>query len=156
MMLVTDIELDDFKAWFTRDFAYQIPYGETEALPDASCDYVSDADLTKAFTLAIANFNPGLFSTDEQMKSVFFYLAAHFLVDDRKMAIDGLGSTAHYPVSSRSAGPISESYAIPEWILRDPNLGAYATTRYGQKYLALIKPYLIGNAVVYTGATTYR
>lgn len=156
MIASTDIVADDFKSWFTRDFEYSIPLGATVAIPDCPKNYVTDDDIEKAFILARANFNDGLFSTDDQLKATFMYLAAHFLVDDRKLAVEGLGSAGNYPVSSRSVGSVSESYAIPDWILRDPNLGAYATTRYGQKYLALIKPLLIGNAVVYTGATTYR
>jgi hypothetical protein len=49
---------------------------------------------------------------------------------------------------------VSESYTIPTWVSEDPVLGAFATTRYGLKYISLLKPLLIGNVQVYEGATT--
>lgn len=155
MITLDEITLDDFKGWFTRDFRYKTPLGSDEPLDECNPDLVTDADLTRAFTEAGINFNEALFSTDDSLIVTFYYLAAHFLVNDFQAAIGGLDAAGYYPVASRSVGSVSESYAIPDWMLRDPVLGAYATTRYGQKYLALIKPLMIGNVAVYQGLTTF-
>jgi len=155
MITVDEITLDQFKAWFSRDFVYSIPYGLLTERPDCCPSYVTNNDLTKAFTEAKINFNEGLFSDDDQLRTTFLYLAAHYLVNDLQTAVNGLGSTGFFPVASRSVGSVSESYSMPSWVTNDPVLGAYTTTRYGQKYLSLIKPLMIGNVTVYQGATTY-
>ena len=156
MITVSEITVTDFKTWFTRDFKYLTPLGMTGTISDCSNDYVSDNDLNKAFIEADMNFNESLFSEDNAIKTCFLYLAAHYLCNDLQTSSDGVNSSGYFPVASRSVGSVSESYAIPEWMLKDPNLGSFMTTRYGQKYLSLIKPLLIGNVQVYTGNTTYR
>lgn len=156
MITVSDIVVDDFKDFFVRDFQYAIASGETESIYTCEKDYVMDSDITKAFAEATINFNEGLFGTDESLKITFLYLAAHYLVNDLQTAQQGAGSNGYFPVNSRSVGGVSESYSIPKWMIDDPILGLYATTRYGQKYISLIKPLLIGNVVVLEGATTYR
>lgn len=156
MIAVSDITLDDFKAWFSRDFSYATLYGLTAPSADATCSDVSDLDITKAFTEATMNFNADLFGEDDALRMTFLYLAAHYLVNDLQTSEAGKNSAGFFPVSSRSVGSVSESYAIPEWVLRDPVLGSYMTTRYGQKYLSLIKPLLVGNVTVYQGGSTYR
>ena len=155
MLTIAEIDGEDFKAWFTRDFKYATPIGFTGPISDCTDDYVTDADLTRVFTEASINFNPGLFGEDDALKTCYLYLTAHYLVNDLQTALAGVSSAGYFPVSSRSVGSVSESYSIPEWMLKDPNLGSFATTRYGQKYLSLIKPLLIGNAVVYQGLSTY-
>jgi hypothetical protein len=156
MITVNDITLNDFKAWFNRDFVYLTPVNTTTERPDCCPSYVTDHDLTKAFTEAKINFNEGLFSDDTQLKTTFLYLAAHYLVNDLQTSESGSGSSGFFPVSSRSVGSVSESYSLPLWVTSDPVLGSYTTTRYGQKYLSLIKPLMIGNVSVFQGATTYR
>jgi hypothetical protein len=155
MITVAEITLDNFKSWFTRDFDYATPYGMTGPIDDCpKTERITDADLTKAYSEAEINFNPSLFSTDTQLKVTFLYLAAHYLANDRQAATTQ--GAPYSPVQSRSVGPVSESYVIPDWMKNDVVLGSFMTTRYGQKYLTLIKPLLIGNVVVYEGATTYR
>jgi len=156
MITVSDIVVDDFKDFFVRDFQYAIASGQTESIYKCEKDYIMDSDIEKAFAEATINFNESLFGTDESLKITFLYLSAHYLVNDLQTSQQGLGSSGFFPVSSRSVGGVSESYAIPTWMLDDPVLGAFSTTRYGQKYISLIKPLLIGNVVVYEGATTYR
>jgi hypothetical protein len=154
MITVDDIELDDFKSWFSRDFNYATPVGETDPIYDCPKDYVTDADITKAFTEAKMNFNSGLFGLDDELRMCFLYLSAHYLVNDLQTSVAGVGSTGYFAVNSRSVGSVSEGYQIPDWVLNDPILGSFMTTRYGQKYLSLIKPLLIGNVQVYIGNTT--
>ena len=156
MITVADIVVDDFKDLFVRDFQYAIQSGETVSIYSCQKDYVMDADITRAFAEADINFNESLFGTDASLKLTFLYLAAHYLVNDLKAAEQGSRSAGEFPVSSRSIGGVSESYAIPNWILNDPVLGQFATTKYGMKYISLVKPLLIGNVVVYEGSTTYR
>jgi hypothetical protein len=156
MITVAEITKDDFKSWFSRDFKYATPVGMTGEVYECSKSYVSDNDIDKAFVEADINFNESLFSTDTQLKTTFLYLAAHYLCNDLQAAEGGASSTGYLPVSSRSVGSVSESYSVPEWMMKDPVLGMFATTRYGQKYLSLVKPLLIGNVAVYTGATTYK
>ena len=156
MITVSDIVVDDFKDFFVRDFQYAIASGQTESVYECQKDYVMDSDITKSFSEAKINFNEALFGTDDSLRITFLYLAAHYLVNDLQTSQQGSGSSGFFPVSSRSVGGVSESYAIPTWMLKDPVLGAFATTRYGQKYISLIKPLLIGNVVVCEGATTYR
>ena len=56
---------------------------------------------------------------------------------------------------SKTVGSVSESYAIPQWMMNNQVLGTYAQTGYGRKYLSLIQPYLIGNIILTPGRTTY-
>ena len=147
MIDVSSIMPSDFKARFTRDFPYYSGVG-------CSKEFVTDDDITKAYSEAQMNFNPGLFDNDNDLMLCFLYLAAHYLCTDFQMAGQGLSSVGYNPVSSRSVGSVSESYAIPEWIQKDPILSAFSTTRYGQKYISLIKGLLIGNVGIAMGATT--
>lgn len=154
MVTVEDITIDDFKTWFTRDFVYATPVGETEPVFDCPKDAITDYDIEKAYIEAKMNFNAGLFSYSEELKMSYLYLAAHYLVNDIQTSSAGVNSSGYFPVNSRSVGSVSESYSIPDWMLSDPVLGAFMTTRYGQKYLSLIRPLIIGNVQVYRGWTT--
>ena len=154
MITVEDITLDDFKTWFARDFSYATPIGLTEPIISCPKDFVTDNDITKAYTEAEMMFNPGLFGTDEEFRMCFLYLSAHYLCNDLQTAAQGAGSTGYFPVNSRSVGGVSESYTIPEWMSSDPVLSPFMLTRYGQKYLSLIRPLLIGAVAVYRGRTT--
>lgn len=156
MITVNDITTDDFKGWFVRDFIYATPLGATEPVVSCQKNYITDPDLQRSFTEASINFNEKLFGEDDALRTTFYYLWAHYLVCDIQAASEGVNSSGKFITSSRSVGPLSESYVIPEWMLRDPNLAQFANTRYGQKYLGLIKPLLIGNVMVYQGDTTYR
>jgi hypothetical protein len=156
MITVSEITVDDFKTWFYRDFSYYIPLGSTDPVSDCYKDYVTDQDITKAYTEAKMNFNEGLFGDDDSLKTAFLYISAHYLCNDIQASSEGITSTGYFTVSSRSVGSVSEAYDIPAWMKADSNLSYFTTTRYGQKYLSLIKPLLIGNVAVYQGATTYR
>ena len=149
MLKSTEITIADFKSHFTRDFQYATDY--PNACPT---DYVTDADLNKAFDEALANFNDGLFDDDTTLKVSFLLLAAHFLSWDLQSAGQGASSTGVFPVVSRTVGSVSETYNVPLWLQHDPVLSAYATTRYGLKYISLIKPLMIGGVAVYQGMTT--
>jgi len=156
MIKPEDITVNDFKVYFYRDFEYSQPVGAEYPIPGCPKDFITDYDIEKAYTEAKINFNPGLFGDDEQLKVCYLYLSAHYLVNDIQTAAQGLNSVGYAPVNSRSVGSVSESYTIPDWMGQDPYLSNFTTTRYGQKYLSLIKPLLIGNVQVYQGWTTFQ
>lgn len=148
-MDLSTITAAQFKAFFTRDF----PYPPTSATPSTDPCYVQDADINKAFLESQAVFNQGLFGNDATITLAYFYLTAHYLVNDLRTAQAGLESTGNYPVASRSVGSVSESYQIPDAYKDDPLLGFYTTTQYGQKYLSIVLPNLVGNMAGVAGAT---
>jgi hypothetical protein len=154
MITVDDITKDDFKGWFVRDFKYATPIGATEPIESCPCDYVTDNDIDKSFIEAKMLFNEGLFSNNEEFMTCFLYLSAHYLVYDLQTASQGVNSAGYFPVNSRSVGSVSESYTIPDWMASDPVLSPLMLTRYGQKYLSLIRPKIIGAVAVYSGSTT--
>ena len=149
MIPAAQITVADFKAFFIRDFRYASDY------PGITVEgYVTDADINKAFTEALANWNDSLFPDDTTRQVAFLQLSAHFLATDLQAASQGAGSTTLFPVVSRTAGPVSETYNAPLWLQHDPVMSSYATTRYGMTYIALVKPLLIGGMMVICGDTT--
>lgn len=116
-------------------------------------NYVLDADITKAFAEAQVNLNQALFGSDAQIQMGYLYLTAHYLVMDIRGGLKGLESTGEFAVSSRSVGSVSESYSIPDTYLKNPTLAYFAKTSYGQKYLSLIMPRMVGNVFTVQGAT---
>lgn len=116
-------------------------------------DYILDADITKAFTEAQANFNQGLFGDDTQITLAYLYLTAHYLVFDLQTSAAGINSTGQFNVSARSVGSVSESYSIPKIYEDNPTLSFYAKTGYGSKYISLLLPNLIGNMTAVWGGT---
>jgi hypothetical protein len=145
--VLSTITVDDFKAYFVRDFFYYTS-------GDSTRETITDNDLTKALFEAKVNFNPGLFPDDDTIKVAYMYLCAHYLCVNVQTAATGINSVGYCPVNSRSVGDVSESYEIPEWLKKDPTLYSYNTTRYGQLYLSIVRPLLIGNVHVFKGWTT--
>lgn len=159
------------KAYFKGDVVYSEPNfyqsltdGNTtpptntdnwELTNDSVDNYIQDSDIERAFKEAKVNFNVSFFLDYKTAEMVFYYLAAHYLIIDLTnrqnpflMGYKGL-------TQSKSVGSVSESYAIPQWMMNNQVLGTYAQTGYGRKYLSLIQPYLIGNVILTPGRTTY-
>lgn len=124
-----------------------------ELYPDDVLNYVLDDDINKAFAEALVSFNQGLFTTDANIKLGFLYLSAHYLVNDINAAQAGIGGIGSFPVTSRSVGSVSESYAVPQRYMDDPVLAFYAKSAYGMKYINLVLPRLAGNMVAVWGGT---
>lgn len=122
---------------------------------DSVDNYIQDPDILRAYNEAKVNFNAALFGDDDTVKMVFLYLAAHYLVIDLNNAMNPLAVGFMGFTQSKSVGSVSESYAVPQWMLNNRTLSAYAQTGYGRKYLSLIQPYLIGNLIFVPGRTTY-
>jgi hypothetical protein len=138
------ITVKDFKGWFTRDFPYS-------ASGDLSG--ITDQDLLKAFAEANMNFNPTLFSTVDEQKLGFLYLAAHYLVIDIQNSSQGLGGKYEGIMSSKSVGSVSVGYTIPDWVMGHPIYSLLSQSKYGMKYLSLIIPQLVGNISAVHGCT---
>jgi hypothetical protein len=133
----------DFKTYFSRDFVFS-------SSPSTG---ITDADLNRAFSEATMNFNPTLFETPND-QTAFFYLAAHQLCTNLQTALQGKNSVPFFPVASRSVGAVLEAYSVPAWVAENPILSGYSTTRYGQHYLLMLYPRMIGRVTVQQGATT--
>lgn len=126
-----------------------------ELTNDSTDNYISDADILRAFAEAKVNFNAGLFNEDKTVIMIFCYLAAHYLVIDLNNASNPLAVGFMGFTKSKSVGSVSESYAVPQYMLNNKMLSGYAQTGYGRKYLSLVQPYLIGNIFLSIGRTTY-
>ena len=135
--------LADFRSYFNRDF----PYG-------TSLDTVTDADITRAATDASVYFcSQELFTSQTGFTLAFLLLTAHMLVTNIKASSSGLGATFSWPANSHSVGDVSESIAIPQRILDNPEFAWFTTTPYGTKYLMLVLPMLSGQIFTVAGAT---
>lgn len=137
---MTTITAKEFKCYFDRG---QFPYGED--VPD-----IRDKDINQAIAEALAVFGD-IYGDEAVCKLALTYLTAHFLTLD--IDAGDSGGQATFNQNSRSANGISESLSIPEW-MNDGEFAIYSTTYYGQKYLAMSKPYLDGAVFVVTGRTT--
>lgn len=123
--------------------------------PEGSTDnYVSDADIERAFLEAEMQFNQALFSEDRFIKVAFLYLAANYLVNDIRATRGGISGSPSFSVASRSVGNVSESYNIPASYTDNPAFAFLTQTAYGMKYLQMILPAMVGNVGVVCGATT--
>lgn len=139
----------DFKAYFVRDF----PYAPTGA--GTNPDYILDSDITKAITEAGDKFNPSLgYGEDIAVTRAFMYLAAFFLVENIKMSSAGISGQIQNLVSSKSVGGISESYSIPEKFTKSPYTSIFLKNKYGERYLALSFPLIVGGVGLVDGTTT--
>lgn len=136
----------------THDGVTSIPttQNDWELTNQTVLNYTQDSDILNAMAEAKVNFNEQLFNSDD-VKLIFLYLTAYYLTVDFQNA---LGQANAGIVTSKSVGSVSESYGIPQWMLQERILGAYARNGYGLKYLSLIKPYLVGNLLFFSGATT--
>lgn len=132
----------DFKAQFVRDF----PYGTTS-------DKVMDADIQTAITEAAFTINESLFDTQANYSLAYGYLAAHCLVTNIKNSSQGLSGNFAWLEASKGVGSISQSFAIPENILKNPMMAMLSKTSYGAKYLSLVLPLLTGRMGIVMGDT---
>lgn len=128
-----------FKDYFDRG---QFLYGPT--VPD-----VRDKDIDQAIAEARAVFNPDLYPVEDQDLAEL-YLTAHFLQTD--LSAEESGGQSILLQSARSVDGVSESLAVPDWML-EGELAAYSTTYWGQKFLTLSRPYMGGGVFVVGGTT---
>ena len=136
-----------FKAYFFRDFNF----APDEDLTDLK--FIIDADITKAYGQAFANFNDSLFDEDSA-EMIFLHLSAFYLVFDLQNSSQGLSSQSKFPMSSKSVGGVSAGFTVPDRYAKDALLSIFTGNGYGMKYLSYLIPQLVGNTKVVGGATT--
>lgn len=118
-------------------------------------DYVTDADIQKAMTQAIVNANARFGENDAERINIYLHLIAYYLVIDLQNSSAGVSSSFNGVVQSKHVGDVSESYAIPQWVLNNPMYSLFAQNGYGLKYLSLISPYLAVTVLFSNGRSTY-
>lgn len=135
--------IDDFKAYFVRDF----PYG-TDPLTS-----ILDADIAKAYGQVNFGINQSLFDIQENYTIGYLLLAAHWLVVDMRASSQGIAGQFSWLESSKSVGSVSEGFSIPQRIMDNPFFAYLTKTNYGAKYLMLLLPQLTGNMYIACGST---
>ncbi len=142
-----------FQAFFFRDF----PYAGADT-PATDLDYVQPQDVSNAIALAQINFSPRPFSQSPnggQAFTVFYYLAAFFLVENLKNSSKGIAAQANFPLTGIGAGGVNVSMEVPEQFKKSPTYSMYCRNAYGLQYLQLVYPYTVGGAAVVAGTTTF-
>ena len=118
---------------------------------DSVLNYTQDEDIQEAIQEASINFNKSLFGDCNKAKTAFGLLVAHYLTIDFNNAI---GANNIGIPTSKSVGSVSEGYTIPAWLNNNEALSVFATTGYGVKYASLLRPYLVGNVMLFKGGVT--
>lgn len=118
-------------------------------------NYVTDNDILKAMSQAINNCNENFGDTVEEKVNIYLHLVAFYLVMDLKNAQTGINGGVAGAVTSTHVGDVSESYAIPQWMMTDPMYSMFAQNGYGLKYLSLIAPYLAVTILFSRGTSTF-
>ena len=139
----------DFKAYFDRDFAY----GEDDP-NQPNVRMVRDKDITAAMRQSGIIFAEDLMASQDMYTTCYLFLTAHFLCVAAQATASGAYGQFAWLQQSKSAGDVSESFAIPDFIKRNPFLAALCTTKYGARYVMFIAPYLIGNVNIAFGSST--
>ncbi len=154
-------QIADFKAQFSLDF----PYGDGTAA-------VSDAEIQNGLNLVAsgAYFNAALFSlaplgatganpTTNEASLAFLHCAAHF-VWKRVKARGGLRAPGYKGganskglgvAASATVGPVSTSTEWPDSIKNDSMLFQFTQSPYGELYLQMLTPKLVGNVGLVMG-----
>ena len=154
--MTAPITIAEFKAYFVRDFEYG-----TQPDSGSPSTTIMDSDIQKALDESELLFNTTLWPDDASQKPPFYQLTAHCMVRSIQAAGglsqigQGVGSTGTSPIASKGVGPASVSYALPDSVVSSPTLNQFLATSYGQKYLQMVMPRLVGNIAVSSGGTQY-
>jgi len=106
---------------------------------------VSDFDIAGAFAAMSVNLTQQLFASQSSFTRGYNLLAAHYLCEALMASGTGLGGQAQWLTASKTAGNVTESFSIPDRVLKSPILSKLSKTTYGAQFLELISPQLIGN-----------
>ena len=144
--------VSDFKAYFVREFVY----GDGK-------DSVTDPDITRALNEAAdgSYFSQSNWDTVAQSTTAFLYLTAHILVTNIQQMAGGLSainrgrgvrSVGESVPVSKGIGQASVTYMqVPERVASSPTLLYFFMTAFGQRYMQMVAPRLIGNFAVVAG-----
>lgn len=133
----------DFKTYFFRDF----PYGtdvETQ---------VVDQDITKSFVMVNINMASGLFGDQASYNVGYLLLSAHYLVMNLRASSQGINGQYNFLQQGKSAGSVSENFAIPQRILDNPDFAMLSKTNYGAQFIQIVLPQLTGQIFNVFGST---
>lgn len=142
----------DFKNYFVREFVYG----------DGS-DAVMDADITRALNEAGdgSYFSRGLFDTIAQQTTAYLYLAAHLMVMNIQQMAGGLSAiprgrgmrnVGESITVAKGIGQANVTYMpVPERVASSPTLLYFFMTTFGQRYMQMVTPRLIGNFAIVSG-----
>lgn len=141
----------DFKAFFVRDF----PYAPDAVPPDPQDPKlgVTDADITRAMFEGEVTANVDLAPDQATYTMWYLYAAAHFLVMDLRASSQGLEGQYQWTTQSKSVGSVSESFAIPQYIIDNPLLNMWTKSNYGAKLMMMMMPYFIAPIFSVCGRT---
>lgn len=142
-MAFVNPSVDDFKSFFTRDF----PYGTD---PNTS---ILDSDITKAFTFVNVNMNQDLFGDQGSYNIGYLLLSAHYLVMNIRSSSQGINGQFSFLEQSKSVGQVSQTFAIPQRVLDNPDWAILMKTNYGAQFIQLVLPQLAGNIFAVYGTT---
>ena len=142
-MSYTNPTVQDFKNQFVRDFPYGVDMNTTTL----------DSDIATAFQMTNINFNPDLWADQGSYSLAYLLLSAHYLVMNIRTSSQGLNGQFNFTQSGKSVGSVSESFAIPQRILDNPDWAMLCKTNYGAQYLQLVIPQLAGQMFIAYGHT---
>lgn len=142
-MTYTNPTVDDFKAYFVRDF----PYSSDIATG------VTDNDIAKAINEAGVVTNQNLWDNQNTWTMGYLLLTAHYLVMDLRAASQGIAGTYSWITTSKAVGNVSEGFQVPQRIIDNPEFAMLSKTYYGAKYLNLLLPQLAGQVFPVAGRT---
>ena len=140
--------IDDFKSRFARDFPFA-----NEKDPD-NLDFITDGDIQNAIDYATMDFNEGIFGAATGATYLFLLLTAYHLVENIQTSQKGLSAQSQFVTENISVGGVSVGNIVSERIAADPVLSKYMKNAYGQKYIEMALPYLVGRVAVVSGRTT--
>lgn len=142
-MAFTNPSVADFKAQFFRDF----PYGTD---PNVA---ILDQDITLAFQYVNINVNQALFADQASYNIGYLLLSAHYLVMNIRASSQGINGQFNFLQSGKNAGSVSESFAIPQRVLDNPDWAILCKTNYGAQFIQLVLPQLSGQIYTVLGST---
>lgn len=151
----------DFKGQFPREFSY-----------GTGLDFVTDNDIQRGLNEAGIMFNPCLWDTTTPIGTLsegsiaYLYLAAHLMVLNIQQMAGGLSATprgkgvrnsAEGVAVSAGVGQVNVTYQVPPpRVANNAILMDFFRTTFGQRFMAMIEPRLIGNIAVVSGRSTWN
>lgn len=113
---------------------------------DTNSEKVTDSDIALAYSKALAyNSTQTLFGSQIAFTIAYNLLAAHYLCETLLAGGLGLNGKAEWLTNSKTVGNVTESFSIPDRILKSPILAKFSKTTYGAQFLEMVSPLLIGN-----------
>ncbi len=139
--VVTGIAVTDAGIGYVTAPRVYVPFGGD----NTNAKKVSDFDIASAFVAMGINLTQALFSSQAAFTRCYNLLAAHYLCESLIAAGVGLGGQAQWLTESKTVGNVTESFKIPDRVLKSPLLAKLSKTTYGAQFLELLSPQLIGN-----------